>query len=159
MHAALDLLITTNAVTSACKTFLQKSKRTAECYDNIIYGEISSFTLWNMNGNNASVVSNAVPTKISENVAYGIQACSNVPLNMEAVVNPCVKSVDFTLTGPYLTYTRIHNSTSTKLIFDTAAHKSTFGGRYLTPGSYTLRATPDSFVYREKRLNFRVNSL
>jgi hypothetical protein len=49
VNAALDKLISTNAVTPSCKTFLSLSKRKAECYDDIIYGEITSFTFWNTN--------------------------------------------------------------------------------------------------------------
>jgi hypothetical protein len=41
-------------------------------------------------------------------------------------------------------------------LFDTTAFTSTYGGRYLLPGSYTLIAVPDQFRSKKKKLRFNV---
>jgi hypothetical protein len=155
VHAALDTLILTNTVTPSCKTFLMKSKRKAECFDDIIYGEITSFTLWNMNINNALLPIRAIKAHIAENVADGFQVCSNIPLNVQAVLNPCVNYVNFTGTGPGVSYSRVDND-DPMLLFRTDENRATYGGRYLAPGLYSMTARPDNFAYKEKQLQIRV---
>ena len=124
IHYALDQLIRrtgssysyNNGVSTSCQRFLSKSKRKAECYDEIIYGEIMSFTFWNMNYARGSSSSQQPPyssrysysyggsyqprIKIKENVtADGLNVCDNIPLNVEANVNSCVDTVHFKIQG------------------------------------------------------------
>ena len=145
MHWALDQLVYWNKVSEACKRYLTKKKRKTECYDDIIYGEILSFTFYNMRRG-----------VLKYNVASGYSVCSNTPLNIEAVLNPCVKMVNFTMTGTNnFKYDRIDDN-HPMLLFNTSVYGSTFGGRYLQPGSYQISARPDNFLHKEKLLDFKV---
>jgi hypothetical protein len=155
VHLALDTLIFNNKVTPACKTFMLKAKRKAECYDDVIYGEITSFTVWNTNIYRSPYTSNSMWWKIGEYVWDGFQVCNNIPMNIEAVLNPCVNYVNFTMTGPGVSYSRVDNG-HPMLLFDTWVNRATFGGKYLSPGLYTVRARPDNFAYKDKQLQFRV---
>jgi hypothetical protein len=154
IHKALDLLISSQKVSAPCQLFLAKSKRKSECYDDVIYGEILSFTFWNMNLYNSR--RRPVMGVLQSQVPNGATVCNNIAFNVEAVLNPCVSTVTFTMTGPNNSvYTRI-DSGHPMLLFDTAANAATFGGRYLTPGAYSITARPDSFAYKEKKINFTV---
>ena len=188
IHAALDKLISTTqyssyygsyAFSSSCKRFIAKSKRKAECYDDIVYGEVNSFTFWNMKGTATSSkrYSSSYSTyqnriKIKENVtADGFNVCDNIPLNIEANINECVKVVRFKLQG----WGKNTNSTSDDddteillmkygrideerpmFLFNVSVNAATYGGRYLVPGSYTMTVTPDQFRYKQKTLQFNV---
>jgi hypothetical protein len=209
IHDALDRLIrrtgyssssyyNSNSLSTSCQRFIAKSKRKAECYDDVIYGEIMSFTFWNMNY--AKSGSQSPPSrysssqqqpstyssysynsyqqhiKIKENVTTdGLNVCQNIPLNVEANVNPCVKTVHFKLRGWSYNSTKVSNNATTTLtmdnllmkyeriddrhpmyLFNTTTYASTHGGRYLLPGSYTLTATPDQFRSKQKTLRFNV---
>jgi hypothetical protein len=159
VHTALDLLMLTNKISSSCKTFLLKSKRSAECYDDIIYGEIISFTFYNANIDRLKKPGSHSWGIIAENVTDGFQVCSGtkIPLNMEVMLNPCVNYVNFTLMGPNLAYSRNDNG-HPMLLFNTSEYFSTFGGRYLAPGWYTMTARPDGFIDKQKQMRFRVNA-
>ena len=146
LHFILDSYIAMNMFSEPCKRYLTKSKRKAECYDDVIYGEIESFTFRNMK----------LGTVLRTNVQNGYSVCSNIPLNVEAVANPCVVSVNFTMTGPSnFNHKNIDNSLP-MMLFNTTAQQSTFGGRSLLPGSYRITAIPDNFAYKQKTLDFKV---
>lgn len=154
IHAALDLLILSTKISAPCKLYLTKSKRKAECFDDVIYGEILSFTFYNMNLYNSRF--RPVVSVIGTNVQNGFKVCNKVPLNVEAVLNPCVNMVHFNLTGPNnFRYTRIDDN-HPMLLVNTTTSASTFGGMYLSPGSYSLITRPDNFAYKEKKLDFTV---
>jgi hypothetical protein len=156
IHWALDALISTNKVSEPCQRYLTKSKRKTECYDDVIYGEIDSFTFYNMNVNRAKNVKAAFYGIMASNVQNGYKFCSNIPFNAEVVLNPCVHMVNFTLTGAdSYKYTRI-DTNHPMILFNTTVHASTYGGRFLTPGSYKLWATPDNYDYKQKTLDFTV---
>ena len=154
IHTALDLLILTNKVSASCKLYLTKSKRKAECFDDVIYGEILSFTFYNMNLYNNRY--RPVVSVIGTNIPNGYKICSNVAFNAEVVLNPCVHTVNFTMTGPNnLKYTRIDDN-HPMLLFNTTVNAATYGGRYLSPGAYSFTTRPDNFAYKEKKLDFTV---
>jgi hypothetical protein len=163
INDALDVLITNNLVSSGCKSYLDKSKRNATCYDDIIYGEIESFNFWNMKKDNIisgmfslfGFTKPVIPSKT--NVAKnGFIVCNNIPLNIEAVLNQCVDNVNFTITGPNrFRYNRFDYS-DPMYLFDPILFGLTNGGRYMEPGTYFIEAIPDHFTYKEKNLTFTV---
>jgi hypothetical protein len=160
MQAAIDALIFLNKVSPTCKAFLAKTKRKTECYDDIIYGEIESFTFWNMNAGRARRPGsmyhyNAI---IQENVPNGFNVCNNIPVNLEAVLNPCVKYTQFNMTGPSGTFYTRTDDGHPMIIFNSTENWSTFGGRFLTPGAYFVSAIPDNFPAKRKTLSFNVIS-
>ena len=154
IHAALDMLIVSTKISAPCKLYLTKSKRKSECFDDIIYGEIMSFTFYNMNLYNTRRY--PVRSVIGTNIPDGYKVCSNIAFNAEVVLNPCVLMVNFTMTGPNnLKYTRIDDN-HPMLLFNTTVNAATYGGQYLSPGAYSFTARPDNFAYKEKKLNFTV---
>ena len=154
LNAALDLLVMSNKISAPCKLFLARSKRKSECYDDIVYGEILSFTFYNMNVYRSRY--RPVVGIIGTNIPNGYKICSNIPFNAEVVLNPCVHTVNFTMTGPNnLKYTRIDDN-HPMLLYNTTVNAATYGGKYLSPGNYTFTARPDDFAYKEKKLDFTV---
>ena len=158
IHAALDDLILSNQISVPCQAFLTKSKRTSECFDDVVYGEILSFTFYNMNMYNTRQRRPIKVTALQTNVATtGFTICSNIAFNVEAILNPCVQSVTFTMTGPNgYQYTRADTG-HPMLLFETAtATTANFGGQHLTPGEYHITARPDDYAYKERYVDFTV---
>lgn len=161
INFALDTIVNSTGISQSCKNYLTKSKRRSECYDDIIYGEVVSFNFLNMIGGKIYgllfLVTGYFPTVLQANVPNGYTVCSNIPINIEALVNPCVQSTELTLTGgpQSVNYKRTVN-TKPMQIFTTSTPGSSYGGIYLRAGSYTFTATPDSMSYKMKRLDFQV---
>ena len=145
MHSLLDELVEMNHVSEPCKRYLEKTKRKTECYDDVIYGEIYGANFYNMRYG-----------VLGYNVQGGFRVCHNVPLNIEAVLNPCVHMVNFVLTGPNNFYYNRIDDNHPMLLFNTSTFASTYGGRYLQPGWYRVSATPDNFAHKQKSLDFEV---
>ena len=182
IHTALDVLIETNVVSSPCQTFLVKSKRKAECYDDVVYGEILGFTIFTSTTTSSPVnrwsspyqqppppPPKTVVTKLQENTPNGYVTCSSVPINIELALNPCVKSVQFTVTVANSTMppiTRI-DSEHPMIVMEPPPGKlrSSFSPSSpyantirLPPGTYIVSAIPDNFAYKEKKLEFHVHA-
>jgi hypothetical protein len=84
--------------------------------------------------------------------------CNNIPWNVEAVMNPCVDNVNFTITGPNnYKYSRF---VYVKLmcIFDFFTFGLTSGGNNMNVGTYWIEAIPDRFAYKERNLTLTVIS-
>ena len=170
IHDALDALIVAKGgklLSMPCQRFLKRSRRKALCLDDVVYGEITGFTFVTAAVQLKVLIITTPPivTAFQQNAKSGYSFCSSVPFNIEIGVNPCVNFVNMTLTGPnnYL-LTRTDNSHPMTLFENATATsgtgllRSSFpdGIQYLDPGSYSLRAQPDNFLYKEKILNFRV---
>jgi hypothetical protein len=172
MHAALDLLIESNVLSLPCQSFVTKSKRQAECFDDVIYGEILSFTVFtshmNMPSSRWAPPPKPTVTKLQENTPNGYAICNNVPFNIELVLNPCVNTVAFTMinhNGTFPPMTRTDAQHPMVLFESMSRMRSPMSSsssspyattRFLPPGSYTLSAIPDNFPNKEKRLEFHV---
>jgi hypothetical protein len=104
-----------------------------------------------------------VVTKLQENTPNGYMHCSDIPFNIELVLNPCVKSVTFTLTN---TEGRVPPVSRTDdqhpmILFNSTTGRTQLPSPYsstrqLPPGTYSLRAVPDNFTYKEKKLDFKI---
>jgi hypothetical protein len=154
IHQTLDNLIMARKFTAPCILYLTKSKRKSECYDDAIYGEILGFTFYNMNIYNSS--DRPVSAVIGTNITNGYTICNSMAFDAEVNVNPCVRVVNFTMTGPNnFKYDRVH-ITRPSLLFNITGVPATYGGRYLSTGKYSLSATPDNFANKQKKLDFTV---
>jgi hypothetical protein len=168
MHTAIDLLVQNNVLSLPCQSFVEKSKRKSECYDDVVYGEILSFTVFTSTVTTTSHWSNPpkpTVTKLQENTPNGYITCSSVPINIELVLNPCVNVVVFTLSNANNTFPTMSRTDSQHpmiLLEATSRFRSSKPAspyattRHLPPGIYTLTATPDNFAYKEKMLEFHV---
>ena len=172
MHDALDDLISANdgtLLSKSCQQFIRKAARESQCLDDVVYGEITGFTFVTAT-REVKILRLRAPqivTKWKKNAQNGYRICSSIPFNIEIEVNPCVNFVNITLTGPNnVIHTRSDNNHPMSIFKDettssgTGLSRSSFpnGIRYLDPGSYTLTAHPDNFLYKEKSLEFRVDS-
>jgi hypothetical protein len=140
VHDQLDNLILLNAVSDTCKLFLDRSRRKAECFDDIIYGEVESFDLWTRNRMDKKV-------KVTKNVKEGFTICTLDQINIEAIVNPCVKYINSVLTGPTgFTHSR-NESTIPYTVFGDASNIPILRNlQYIE--TYTFTAIPDNFAYK-----------
>lgn len=154
INKELDLLMLSSQISASCKSFLNRSRRNSECYDDVVYGEISSFTFYNMNADKTE--SPPVMDEIQDIVPNGYTICNNIAFNAGVEMNACVKTVEFTLTGPNNQKYSSIDDTPPMLLFNTTIYASTYGGQYLTPGSYSMTARPDNFAEKEKKLSFTV---
>ena len=164
----IDSLIANNALSLPCQNFMTKRKRKSQCYDDVIYGEIVSFTFFTATASHWSSHRNPPPppsmTKLQENVTNGYRICTSTPFNIELVLNPCVNVVSFTLTSPnyYSPFTRTDSAHPMTLYESQAAStgymrpSSPLGVQRWKVGSYTLKVIPDNFSRKEKTLNFEV---
>jgi hypothetical protein len=175
IHDEIDALIESNVLSFPCQTFTLKSKRKSECFDDVIYGEIHSFTFFT--ASTTSTTTNRWPhhhpsppthtvANLQENAANGYSICASTPFNIELVLNPCVKVVDFVLTNKKNRYTVFSRTDSVHpmTLFDASTGTPGYfvrsplplGVRRLPPGSYSLKVKPDNFTNKEKILDFNV---
>jgi hypothetical protein len=116
-----------------------------ECYNDMMYGVVESFSVYN------STVSSDILLK--SNTPNGFNVCNSTRVAIEAKANDCVASVQFTLTGPNgYKYTGTENSSPFSL-FSKSGLK--LNGRILPVGKYNLSAVPDG--YTQKRQDFTFN--
>jgi hypothetical protein len=166
VHAELDLLMTTK-LSSTCALYLKRENRIAECFDDVIYGAVENFVLWKSlkfnkdynpgksakPGQQAFTLVNNL--KSQGTVTNGFTICHYDRINIEAVVNPCVKFINSTLTNPTgFTVSRT----------DGAIPYTVFGNDQNTPlgrelpqlGTYTFTAIPDNMNYKKTSISFNV---
>ena len=171
IHNALDALIVSDGgklLSVPCQRFIRKAARKSECFDDVVYGEVTGFTFFTVSREMTGLSlpgTSPIVTKLRENAPNGYSICNTIPFNIEIEVNPCVNMVNITVTGTnnfmHNRFDKVHpmsvfeNATTTS---GSGINQGTFpyGVRYLDPGSYTIRAQPDNFLYKEKTLEFTV---
>jgi hypothetical protein len=170
INNALDALMVANdgkLLSATCQRFIRKAARQSICLDDVVYGEITGFTFFTTTREFVGSILPPLTTNLMENAPNGYSICNNIPFNIEISVNPCVNMVNLTLTNSNNNFfhTRIDNS-QPMTVFENATTTSgsgiyrakyRYGVRFLEPGSYTLRAQPDNFQYKEKTLDFTVS--
>ena len=144
INADLAYYSSTNQLSSSCQS-LVNAPRTIECYDDVVYGEITSFTAWK--GQATNVV-------LQTNVADGYQVCKSDNVNFQVVANNCVTYVEMEV---------IRSNGHEKYFEDATAPFSlvpnqgdVWFGANITVGSYTLVANPNSFTEKAKQVTFSV---
>lgn len=173
VNTDIDALLT--KVSSTCAAYLNPANRKVECYDDVIYGVVENFVLWK---------SQKVDKKYSVNtfspgggfggidpmqkaftmvnnlkslgtVTDGFTVCHYDRINIEAVVNPCVKFINSTLTHPGgFTVSRTEGDIPYTVFGD---DKNTPMGRELPLlGTYIFTALPDNFEHKKMSITFNV---
>jgi hypothetical protein len=151
VDAKLDLLISTNAVSTSCKAFLNKSLRKRECFDDVVYGVLESIRLWN-------VTNVAKPTVISNDVTTNLTICKSLKFNLEAVVNPCVNFVKFRVVGPSGSNYFLNRTENSIPYTMFSSVNGAMGGRDMDfPGTYNFTIVPDGFVTKMRAFSFKVS--
>lgn len=140
-------------VSSTCAAHMNPANRKTECYDDVIYGVVENFALWKSPPMDTTTL---VKDLVSLGpVTDGFTICQKDRISIEAVVNPCVKLVTSTLTGPN-GFTV--NNTDKKLpytIFGDSMNVP-MGRELPVAGTYTFTAVPDNFEYKKMTITFRV---
>jgi hypothetical protein len=143
INAQLDSLVSRKLVSSSCQNLL-KAPRKIECLDDIVFGEVEQFNVWNADND-----------KVLKKDAFdGYSFCASIQLNIEVITNPCVKFVQLELQGPngFLMSNRL--SALPYTIFGNSGND--IFGRSLAVGEYRISATPDDFGSKKKELRFLV---
>ena len=166
VHAELDLVMA--KVSSTCAVYLTRANRKAECFDDVIYGVVENFVLWKSDTVNKKYTSSfgsmnpmqhpftmVSGLKSAGTVLDGFNICHYDRINIEAVVNPCVKFINATLTHPGgFTASRTEGQIPYTVFGDDA---NTPNGRELPVlGKYTFTAIPDNFYYKKTSITFNV---
>jgi hypothetical protein len=161
INALLDDVMT--KVSSTCAVFLNPVNRKTECYDDVIYGVVENFVLWKSPTFNTVSLTQALTQAVTfvkdlvslGPVVDGFTICHYDRINIEAVVNSCVKTVTSTLTGPNgFTATRTDNQLPYTIFGEDSLIPT---GRNLpVAGTYTFTAVPDNFDYKKMSITFRV---
>ena len=149
MHAKLDNVRDTTS--PSCKNFLERSKRTIECYADFEYGQIEGIRVW--------TISSSGQTVLNPFVAPGgtVTICKSMYVNFESLNEPCVKDVKLRMTGPN-NYVRDHDEMIPPYtIFGDDG--TIFNGKYLPhSGTYNLVLTPDFDPAKKKEFKIVVNN-
>lgn len=145
IHQQLDNMILSDSISPGCKDVLNAT-RNSTCYEDVIFGEVQSFTFWQNNGSDDEA--------IQTNTLNGTTFCKSISLNIEAVVNSCVDMVKFSLTGPSpYSYSQTEYAAPYSVFGD---FNSNFNGRTLNAGNYTLVVLPDNIATKKRTLQFQI---
>ena len=151
----LDALITENKVSLGCQKILN-STRFPLCYDDIIFGVVESFNVWN----------GLTDELIQENATNGFEFCKSIPFNIEVVTNPCVDFITYNVTGnmgfKFLNKTRL---APPYFVFNPGPSDplpqgpgDIFGRANMRNGTFTVAVTPDSFWHKKKEFEFKLKN-
>ena len=135
-------------VSTSCKNYLAASKRKAECYNDVRYGEVYGARLW-------TITSTAQTS--SDLQSSGSSFCKSKSINIQGVVNDCVDVLTMDLYGPNgYVVKRYENNTPYSLFGDWVTK---YAGRTLPyTGSYKLVLRADAYADKEKIVTFSVNN-
>ena len=145
INAGLTKLVTQNLVQADCKTLLSKP-RNITCFDDVIYGVVESFKLWDTDEPQQVIIDNYMGQDVQKGREFTI----------EVITNDCVDFLKMTLTGPngYFEDQSEHNHPFAMFGGDSSIGQ--FYGNQLPIGQYELTALPDGFVDKKKVLKFNV---
>ena len=148
LNAALDLL----QVSPSCRNYLDKSKRTTECFDDVMYGEIEGVRLWKVYQYFfwSSVMEERMPSS-------GYSFCKSLYFNLESINNDCVNNAYMVLDGPN-NYQFINNQTYKPYTLFNDLGITMLGEKMTAAGEYTLSITPDGFEHKKKVFKFTLKN-
>ena len=147
LNAALDAV----QVSPSCRNYLDKSKRTTECFDDVVYGEIEGVRLWRVSFLWSSVLQERMPSS-------GYSFCKSTLFTFESINNDCVDNVSMVLEGPNnYRYTNTR-SYAPFTLFNDLLGLTMIGQRMYYAGDYTLSVTPDGFENKKKVFKFTLRN-
>ena len=147
LNAALDAV----QVSPSCRNYLDKSKRTTECFDDVVYGEIEGVRLWRVSFLWSSVLQERMPSS-------GYSFCKSTLFTFESINNDCVDNVSMVLEGPNnYRYTNTR-SYAPFTLFNDLLGLTMIGQRMYYAGNYTLSVTPDGFENKKRTFSFTLKN-
>ena len=166
MQTQLDALISNNLVSAPCQLFLKKSNRISTCYDDIVYGEVEGYRIWNLTSSGGKTS----PYKLheSDNMTVGsggYSFCKRTVFNVEIMTNPCVENVQISTVGPrrykldrtegYQPYTVFSGTTSDNTDISTG-RIILLGTTMPYVGSYHVTVVPDGIPTKKTQFDFTI---
>lgn len=165
INTELNKLISTNAISTSCQSFLAASKRNSTCYDDTIYGKIESIKFWNVAVPSsprlmATFSADSIPFSIPPMPSWtsGFSFCKSEKITVEAVANECVEVVQFHLYKVNEKWNLLQKSDRFSRpfsLYNIDANQQMIGSN-LPAGVYVIDSKPDWFNSREKRFMFTV---
>jgi hypothetical protein len=175
----LNELITKNSISDSCKLFINNITRTSTCYDDVVYGEVEGYRVWNLTAD-----SNVTNTSGNGN-AYGIRApsllfesytmntvdggyafCQTTVFNIEIMTNACVDHAQITVHGPnqyhfdrkesYSPFTLFTSSTTTDNTDINQKSKILLGQTLPYVGTYNITIVPDGIRTKTKQFDVTI---
>jgi hypothetical protein len=143
INAQLDNLVSKKLVSSSCQNLLS-APRKIECLDDIVFGEVEQFNVWDADKDKI----------LQKDAINGYSICALTQINIEVITNPCVKFTLLELKGPNGFYMSNRLGALPYTIFGNPG-KDMYG-RSLAPGEYRISATPDDQGSKKKELRFLV---
>jgi hypothetical protein len=145
VHSQLDDVM--KQVGASCKNWMDKSKRRATCFPDVTYGNVLGIKLWKISGTSQSGLSGIV------NATGTVSFCKSVPINIEAITEPCVKSVHFDMTGPNsYDFEKVEEKPPYSIYGDDG---TVLKGRLLSAvGTYNLWISPDYDIYKDQKKKY-----
>jgi hypothetical protein len=140
-----DLTKIIPSVSPPCQALL-KAPSSVTCYNDVVYAEIESYTLWDSTTN----------TVLQSNFTSGSSICSKQTINIEAVPNDCVDAVQLELKGPYAVVQKFSNVGPFTLFGHSSTNSSDLLGRRLPVGKYTIYPTLLGSEMKMKSFSFTV---
>jgi hypothetical protein len=167
MQTQLDALISNNMVSAPCQLFLKNSTRVATCYDDVVYGEVEGYRIWNLTSSSRGQSSPYILHE-SDNMnidSGGYAFCKRTVFNVEVMTNDCVENVQIITLGPksykldrtegYQPYTVFSGTTSDNT--DISTGKIILLGHTMPcVGSYSVTIIPDGIPTKKKQFNFTI---
>jgi hypothetical protein len=144
LHTKLDAVMNQATTSTSCKNWMAKSKRRATCFPDFTYGNVIGIRLWKISGTSQTAMTGIVSP------GGTVSFCKSLSINIEAIVEPCVKNAHFEMSGPS-SYFHDHD--------ESIAPFSIFGddgtvlrSRSLAAvGTYSLWVAPDYDVFKDQK--------
>lgn len=164
MQTQLDTLISNNLVSPPCQLFLQNSTRTATCYDDVVYGEVEGYRIWNVINGSGNVPPHILHESDHMTSGSGVYSfCKRTVFTIEVMTNDCVEHVQINVQGPksykldrtesMKPYTVFSGTTNDNT--DRSAGKIELWGHTMThAGSYNVTIIPDRLPSKKKQFDF-----
>ena len=141
----LTKLANSNQLSTKCKSFIM-APRNITCYDDVIYGVVEYFNLWDVASS---------PQKVLIEKYTGQDICRGRSVTFEAVTNDCVDFLLTSLTGPNDFYKENYELTRPFSVFGDI--EGNYNGQVFSKlGQYELTALPDGFLDKKVTLRFNV---
>ena len=160
VQTQLNTLISDNLVTNTCKTFLSSSTRNATCLDEVVYGEVEGYRIWNTTTSSSPHI---IYESDNMTLEGGYSFCKRTKFNVEIITNDCVENLRMVLRGPdnyvrdrtegFIPYTLFKSSSNDNT--DISNGKVVLSGNTLDDvGSYSVTAIPDGTSRKKTQFKF-----
>jgi hypothetical protein len=167
LNNGLNDLVSANAISNSCKSFIDAPKRKFTCYDDVIYGQVDSLNIWNVGVASTPIlltsiaVSSLPVSNTNPPFSSGYSFCSSLKVTLTVSANECVNVVSYHLyklpdVWPYY----IHQMNNWFQPYSMYGNTTNGGlnGTLLTAGQYIVDVKPNWLVGKEKRFFFTVSS-